>query len=72
MAASIDVSMVMRETFRTAAIDRMFARDSVLYQTSPKFATVPILVDSCVPPCQFSKVEGLEKAPDLIFRRKSR
>ena len=50
MAASIDVSIMIRETFLTAAMERMFASDLVLYQTSPKLATVPIFVDSCVPP----------------------
>ena len=47
---SIGVSIVIRETFLTADIERMLASDSVLYQTSPKLATVPIFVDSWVPP----------------------
>jgi hypothetical protein len=40
------VSMVIRQTFRTAANDRMFAMDSGLYHTGPKLGRSPIMYDS--------------------------
>lgn len=49
MAASIDVSIVIRHIFLTAAITNMLASDCLLYHTSPKCLTVPTWLLSCVP-----------------------
>ena len=41
---------VIRQTFRTSAMERMFAIELWLHQTSPKFRIVPISVEICIPP----------------------
>jgi hypothetical protein len=49
MAASIDVSMVTLHTFRTSDSERIFAMDSVLYHTTPRFLKSAMYVDVCLP-----------------------
>jgi hypothetical protein len=62
IAASWAVSIAMRHTRRTSAMDRMLASESGLHQTSPKFVTAPIFVDVCVPPLvQTRRVRGLRR-----------
>ncbi len=57
MAASRSVSIVIWQTLRTSATERMFAKESGLHQTSPKFRIVPISVESCVPPFVMTRRE---------------
>jgi hypothetical protein len=49
-AASTDVSIVMRQSLRTAAREKMLAKELGLYQTVPKFLMLPTSNKIWVPP----------------------
>jgi hypothetical protein len=49
-AASTDVSMVMRHSLRTAAREKMLAKELGLYQTVPKLLMSPTSDEIWVPP----------------------
>lgn len=69
MAASMEVSMMIWQTLRTAAIDRMLANDLALNQTSPKLLMVPSCVEICVPPLVWTlRLQVLFRMLESSFR----